>query len=88
MQARLVIRDEHYAIATQLKEATQLASLTEVIGVLLTRYGRHLRETWELNPELIGESSPSPALSAAAQLAPPPIRTPINEGHDLPPLEF
>ena len=42
-QARIVLREEHLTIANDLKENTRLGSLTEVVGVLLTRYGRHLK---------------------------------------------
>lgn len=75
-QARIVLREEHLTIANDLKENTRLGSLTEVVGVLLTRYGRHLKATWELEPgaDSMAEVAPTPTaqpVTLSEQSTPP-----------------
>lgn len=87
MQSRLTLRDEHYQIACDIRESTGLGSLTEVIGALLTRYGRHLRETWEVKPDYVYE--PKPFVAETTQNAPmQAVTMPTDEGQNLSPLEF
>jgi len=59
-QARLVLKDGHLDIANGIKDVTQLGSLSEVIGALLTRYGRHMAETWEVLPEQVTQPHVDP----------------------------
>lgn len=49
-QARIVLRGAALLKAERLQELTQLGSVTEVINVLFSRYGRHLEQTWEVQP--------------------------------------
>ncbi|MEL7493414.1 MAG: hypothetical protein AAGJ95_05570 [Cyanobacteria bacterium J06554_11] len=87
-QARIVLREEHLTIANDLKENTRLGSLTEVVGVLLTRYGRHLKATWELEPATVSESTAEE--SSALTVQPTPTvdqpNTPTDPGTHLAPL--
>lgn len=49
-QARIVLRDAALERGEQLLKITRLGSLTELINVMFSRYGRHLEETWEVQP--------------------------------------
>ena len=49
-QARIVLRDAALERGEQLLGVTRLGSLTELINVMFSRYGRHLEETWEVQP--------------------------------------
>lgn len=49
-QARIVLRDAALERGEQLLEVTRLGSLTELINIMFSRYGRHLEETWEVLP--------------------------------------
>jgi hypothetical protein len=49
-QTRIVIRDNALEIGEKLLATTKIGSLTELINVMFTRYGRHLEETWEVLP--------------------------------------
>jgi hypothetical protein len=49
-QARIVLRDAALERGEQLLEVTRLGSLTELINVMFSRYGKHLEETWEVQP--------------------------------------
>lgn len=49
-QTRIVLRENIKERAEELLEATQLSSLSELMAVLISRYGKHLEATWELDP--------------------------------------
>ncbi|BAZ36706.1 hypothetical protein NIES4101_26260 (plasmid) [Calothrix sp. NIES-4101] len=49
-QARIVLRDAALEQGERLLKVTRLATLTELINVMFSRYGRHLEETWEVLP--------------------------------------
>jgi hypothetical protein len=49
-QARIVLRDAALERGEQLLAVTRLGSLTELINVMFSRYGKHLEETWEVKP--------------------------------------
>ena len=49
-QARIVLRDAVLERGEQLLQITRLGSLTELINVMFSRYGRHLEQTWEVQP--------------------------------------
>ncbi|MBD2168416.1 hypothetical protein H6G04_28940 [Calothrix membranacea FACHB-236] len=49
-QARVVIRGAALEMGEHLLKTTKLASLTELINVMFSRYGRHLEATWEVLP--------------------------------------
>jgi hypothetical protein len=49
-QARIVLRDAVLEQGERLLKVTRLATLTELINVMFSRYGRHLEETWEVLP--------------------------------------
>jgi hypothetical protein len=45
-QARIVLRGAALEKAERLQKLTELASITEVINVLFSRYAEHLEQTW------------------------------------------
>ena len=71
-QARVVIRDAALERGEELLRKTKLGSLTELINVMFSRYGKHLEETWEVipipkaqysalpEPELVAEPNSEP----------------------------
>lgn len=67
-QARIVLRDAALERGEQLLEVTRLGSLTELINVMFSRYGRHLEETWEVQPvsPTYAKAEPLPEAQAIA----------------------
>jgi hypothetical protein len=59
-QARIVLRDTVLERGEQLLEVTKLGSLSELINVMIARYGRHLEETWEVKPMFPSLTQPEP----------------------------
>ncbi len=49
-QVRVVLRDEVVEQGERLRQVTKTGSLTELIGLMFSRYGRHLEQTWEVIP--------------------------------------
>lgn len=47
---RVQLRDVALEQGERLLEVTKLGSLTELISVMFSRYGRHLEATWEIQP--------------------------------------
>lgn len=72
-QARVVIRGELLPLAQRIQDATKLSSLTELMGVLLTRYGTHLEQTWEVT----ADAAPAPVVQGGQTPvdAAPPVST-------------
>jgi hypothetical protein len=75
-QARIVLRDSALERGEQLLEVTRLGSLTELINVMFSRYGRHLEETWEVKPI-------SPTYAKAEPLPEPHALTPSIQESDF-----
>lgn len=50
-QARVVIRGSALEMGERLLSVTKLATLTELINVMFSRYGKHLEVTWEVLPD-------------------------------------
>ncbi len=71
-QARIVLRDAALERGEQLLEVTRLGSLTELINVMFSRYGRHLEETWEVQPvtPTYAKSEPLPEIGQPVQSPP------------------
>lgn len=59
---RYVLKDEVEPIASELLEITKLSSLSELTSLMYSRYGRHLKATWEIQPtDSISEPLPDSA---------------------------
>lgn len=81
-QTRVVLKDPHNAIAAQIMEATKLSNLSEVVGAMLTRYGRHMMQTWQLD----AGRCPDPAPDLSAPTLPLAGGQPVDNGEALEPL--
>ncbi|NER31770.1 MAG: hypothetical protein F6J89_30210 [Symploca sp. SIO1C4] len=51
-QTRIVLRGGVLERCQHLMEVTQIASLSELVNVMFSRYGKHLELTWEVQPEV------------------------------------
>lgn len=68
-QARVVIRGAALEMGEHLLSVTRLASLTELINVMFSRYGKHLEVTWEVLPDESAAKCCSP--ESAAEIVSP-----------------
>lgn len=71
---RVQLRDTALEQGEELLQVTKLGSLTELISVMFSRYGRHLAATWEVQPAPganLVPAEPSP-LSMGSMGATPP----------------
>lgn len=69
--SRIVLDPRVRSVVDQIQEKTQTTSPSAAITLLVSRYGRHLLETWELTTE----RCPEPATATAA---PAPSPTPMT----------
>ena len=53
-QTRVVLSPEVKPIADEIKQVTCCGSTSEVVSLLLSRYGRHFIEWWLTNPHQTG----------------------------------
>ena len=51
MSKRLAVNPKIEPLAEEIAEAIGLENLSQLFTILLTRYGRHLKATWEYNPQ-------------------------------------
>ncbi|MEP0755602.1 hypothetical protein NDA03_25820 [Trichocoleus sp. Lan] len=56
-QIRVVLSPEVRPIADEIKEVTCCGSTSEVVSLLLSRYGRHFINWWQSNPHRVELSS-------------------------------
>ncbi len=71
-QARIVLRESVLERGEQLLEVTKLGSLTELINVMFSRYGKHLEQTWQVEPISPTYAKAEPLPDAVATTAPVP----------------
>lgn len=50
MSCRIVLRDDVEAIARDLAQTIGASTLTELVSLMVYRYGDHLRQTWRVQP--------------------------------------
>ena len=50
-QTRIVLRDDVKNRADELLKATHISTLSELVAVLIWRYGDHLEATWKIEPK-------------------------------------
>jgi hypothetical protein len=60
-QARVVLRDTAFQRGERLLQVTNLGSFSELINVLISRYGTHLEQTWEVRPMAPSLTLPEPS---------------------------
>ena len=72
-QVRVVLRDEVVEQGERLRQVTKTGSLTELIGLMFSRYGRHLEQTWEVVPvsPTYAQAEPIPEATKSAQSSTP-----------------
>lgn len=75
-QTRVVLRGTALERGEYLLNVTRLGSLSELINVMFTRYGKHLEKTWEVQPI---EGS-----GLAASESQPEVGLPANPNKNLP----
>jgi len=80
---RIVIDDETRAAVDAIQAKTRTGSPSAAIALLVSRYGRHLLETWELSAAQCPERSPEP-LQSAGEIAP----TVANDFQFTEPINF
>lgn len=84
--SRIILADDIREIVDAVQAKTRSPSPSAAIALLVSRYGRHLVETWELDPNqyrdphLVTTAAASPALPAAP---PPAIEFQFSEAIDL-----
>ena len=81
-QARVVIRGSALEMGEHLLSVTKLATLTELINVMFSRYGKHLEVTWEVLPDGSAVKCLSP--EAAPEMVSPTSAPEINFKFDEP----
>lgn len=67
-QTRIVLRGGVLQRCQHLMEVTQIASLSELVNVMFSRYGKHLELTWEVQPNEVTVISPEPSETARETL--------------------
>ncbi len=69
-QSRIVLDPDIRQIVDQIQAKTRANSPSAAIALMVSRYGKHLLETWELDPAKYADPNPSGYL--AASVTPPP----------------
>jgi len=77
---RIVIDDETRAIVDAIQAKTKSTSPSSAIALMMSRYGRHLLETWELSAAIPEHVQP-------VAIAPPPPAA-DNDFRFTEPIEF
>lgn len=65
-QVRIVLKDEVAEIAQDLLELTRLSNISELTSVLYSRYAKHLKATWEVQPAIEASATPDPLFQPTA----------------------
>jgi hypothetical protein len=60
MTTRIVLDRDIRSTVDQIQAVTRSPSPSHAIALLVTRYGKHLISTWELDPERYSEANPQP----------------------------
>ncbi|GAQ00125.1 hypothetical protein [Leptolyngbya sp. NIES-2104] len=58
MTSRIVLDESTRAIVDQIQAVTKSPSPSHAIAMMVSRYGKHLLLTWELDPERYGDPNP------------------------------
>lgn len=57
--SRIVLDPDIRAVVDQIQSTTKTTSPSQAIALMVSRYGRHLIETWELDPNRYPDPSPA-----------------------------
>ncbi|MBD1871234.1 hypothetical protein H6F95_28795 [Cyanobacteria bacterium FACHB-471] len=69
--SRIVLDPDIRAVVDQIQSKTKTASPSQAIALMVSRYGRHLIETWELDPNRYPDPSPSSSYTQPVQAIAP-----------------
>ncbi len=58
-RTRIVLDEDIRAVVDQIQVVTRVNSPSQAIALMVSRYGRHLLETWELDPALHPDPNPA-----------------------------
>lgn len=67
--SRIVLDPDIRAVVDQIQSATKTTSPSQAIALIVSRYGKHLIETWELDPNRYPDPAPSSYYPAATTQA-------------------
>ncbi|MGB3496522.1 MAG: hypothetical protein WBA57_27590 [Elainellaceae cyanobacterium] len=62
--SRILLEPHLREVVEEIQERCQVKSPSQAIALMISRYSRHLLETWELDPQLYPDPSPSDFLPA------------------------
>lgn len=48
-QTRIVLRDEVLEMGEELRRVTKSSTLTELVAIMFSRYGEHLKQSWKVS---------------------------------------
>jgi|UPI0002FA0E0F hypothetical protein len=69
-QTRIVLPQKHKPFAEELLQVTGIDSLSNLFVVFLTRYGHHLKASWNISQPGLGQYLPTaPTTSPAAEVS-------------------
>ncbi|MEC4895990.1 MAG: hypothetical protein SAL07_23665 [Oscillatoria sp. PMC 1051.18] len=74
-QTRVVLRDEVLEMGEELREVTKSSTLTELVSIMFSRYGEHLKQTWKVTAGDEAVSFPNQQGGKLAKLSPGAIST-------------
>ena len=74
-QARLILKGDRLQLANELMQHTRISNLSELVGVMLTRYSKHMAATWEIEPTRFDDIPQAIAPIPAVTTGGPPIKT-------------
>ena len=58
MTSRIVLDNDTRAIVDQIQAVTKSPSPSHAIAMMVSRYGKHLLHTWELDPDRYADPNP------------------------------
>jgi hypothetical protein len=64
--SRIVLDPEIRAVVDQIQAKTRTTSPSAAIALMVSRYGRHLLETWELDPSRYSDPNPAPCYQSSS----------------------
>jgi hypothetical protein len=85
MTSRIVLDTDTRAIVDQIQGVTKASSPSHAIALIVSRYAKHLLNTWQLDPNRYPDPSPTDfAPGASTFIEPVPTRVPDNFRFDEP----
>lgn len=76
--SRIVLDPDIRAVVDQIQSTTKTTSPSQAIALMVSRYGKHLIETWELDPNRYPDPHPASYYPAATAQAIAPTAEPTS----------